>query len=61
MRWTDATAPLSCAGLTAYGAVRNANLKPDDNAVIVGTGGLGLMAIQLVKRYRSQYNCIRFR
>jgi alcohol dehydrogenase, propanol-preferring len=46
---TDTTAPLSCAGLTAYGAVRNANLKPDDNVVIVGTGGLGLMAIQLVK------------
>jgi propanol-preferring alcohol dehydrogenase len=46
---TDASAPLSCAGLTAYGAVKNANLKPDDNVVIVGTGGLGLMAIQLAK------------
>jgi propanol-preferring alcohol dehydrogenase len=32
---------------TAYGAVKNANLKPDDNVVIVGAGGLGLMAIQL--------------
>src|SRR2546426_2827100 len=46
---TDTTAPLSCAGLTSYGAVKNANLKPDDNVVIVGSGGLGLMAIQLVK------------
>ena len=46
---TDTTAPLSCAGLTAYGAVKNANLKPENNVVIVGTGGLGLMAIQLVK------------
>ena len=46
---TDTTAPLSCAGLTAYGAVKNANVKPDDNVVIVGTGGLGLMAIQLVR------------
>jgi alcohol dehydrogenase, propanol-preferring len=45
----DISAPLSCAGLTAYGAVKNANLKPDDNVVIVGTGGLGLMAIQLVR------------
>lgn len=26
---------------------KNANLKPDDNVVIVGIGGLGLMAIQL--------------
>jgi propanol-preferring alcohol dehydrogenase len=46
---TDTTAPLSCAGLTAYGAVKNANLKPDDNVVIVGTGKLRLMAIQLAK------------
>jgi propanol-preferring alcohol dehydrogenase len=46
---TDTSAPLSCAGLTAYGAVKNANLKPFDNVVIVGTGGLGLMAIQLAK------------
>ena len=50
---TDTTAPLSCAGLTAYGAVKNANLKPDDNVVIVGTGGLGLMAIQLIKQLRA--------
>jgi alcohol dehydrogenase, propanol-preferring len=46
----DASATLSCSGLTAYRAVKNANLKPDDNVVIVGgTGGLGLMAIQLAK------------
>jgi propanol-preferring alcohol dehydrogenase len=46
---TDTSAPLSCAGLTSYGAVKNANLKPNDNVVIVGTGGLGLMSIQLTK------------
>jgi alcohol dehydrogenase, propanol-preferring len=47
---TDTSAPLSCAGLTAYGAVKNADLKPDDNVVIVGAGGgLGLMAVQLAK------------
>ena len=45
----DAAATLSCSALTAYSAVKNANLKPDDNAVIVGAGGLGLMAIQLAK------------
>ena len=46
---TDTSAPLACAGLTSYGAVKNANLKPDENVVVVGTGGLGLMAIQLAK------------
>ena len=45
----DTSAPLGCAGLTSYGAVKNAGLKPDENVVIVGTGGLGLMAIQLAK------------
>ena len=45
----DAAATLSCSALTAYSAVKNANLKPDDNTVIVGAGGLGLMAIQLAK------------
>jgi propanol-preferring alcohol dehydrogenase len=44
---TDTSAPLSCSALTAYGAVKNSSLKPNDNVVIVGAGGIGLMAIQL--------------
>jgi propanol-preferring alcohol dehydrogenase len=45
----DASSTLSCSALTAYGAVRNAILNPYDNLVVVGVGGLGLMAIQLAK------------
>jgi alcohol dehydrogenase, propanol-preferring len=46
----DVAATLSCSALTAYGAVKNADLKPNDNVVIVGAGGgLGLMAVQLAK------------
>ena len=41
--------PLGCAGLTSYRAMNFAGLKPDENVVIVGYGGLGLMAIQLAK------------
>lgn len=40
---------LSCSSLTAYGAISNASLRPYDTAVIIGAGGLGLMAIQLAK------------
>ena len=46
---SDASASLSCSALTAYGAVRNTGLAPNDNVVVVGAGGLGLMAIQLAK------------
>ena len=46
---SDAGATLSCSALTAYGAVKNTRIKPDDNVVIVGAGGLGLMAMQLAK------------
>jgi alcohol dehydrogenase, propanol-preferring len=35
--------------LTSYGPVKNTNLKPIDNVVIVGAGGSGLVAIQLAK------------
>jgi propanol-preferring alcohol dehydrogenase len=42
-------ATLSCSALTAYNAVKNAGLRPDDNLVVVGAGGLGLMAMQLAK------------
>ncbi len=46
---TDTSAPLSCSALTAYGAVKNTKPRPNDSVVIVGAGGLGLMAIQLTK------------
>ncbi|MFQ5940797.1 MAG: alcohol dehydrogenase [Nitrososphaerales archaeon] len=42
-------ASLACSGLTAYGAVKNANAKPAEFLVIVGAGGLGLMGVQLAK------------
>lgn len=45
----ETAATLSCSALTAYSAVKNTGARPDNNIVVVGAGGLGLMAIQLAK------------
>ncbi len=44
-----ASAPLMCAGLTAYGGVAKSGLAPGKRGVIVGCGGLGQYGIQLAK------------
>jgi alcohol dehydrogenase, propanol-preferring len=43
-------APLLCAGLTAYGALKRAEVKAGETVAIFGCGGLGLYAVQLAKR-----------
>jgi propanol-preferring alcohol dehydrogenase len=46
-----ATAPLMCAGLTTYHAVKDslARLTPGSSAVLIGIGGLGHIAIQVLR------------
>lgn len=45
-----AAAPLACSGLTTFSALKKAGSRlAADPVVIVGAGGLGLMAINLVK------------
>jgi len=47
----DSASSLACSGLTAYNAVKKAKpipgLEDKHNIVIVGAGGLGLMAVQV--------------
>lgn len=43
------SAPLMCAGVTAYGGVAKADLVPGKLAMVVGCGGLGQYGIQLAK------------
>jgi alcohol dehydrogenase, propanol-preferring len=38
-------APLMCAGLTVYSALRRAGFEPGDRVAIVGLGGLGHMGV----------------
>ncbi|MFB9378177.1 zinc-binding dehydrogenase [Kineococcus gynurae] len=46
----EAAAVLGCAGLTAWGAVRNAaRLQPGETVVVVAVGGVGSSLVQLAK------------
>jgi len=44
----------ACAGLTAYSALKKAMpLDESENLIIIGAGGLGLMALQLIEELTS--------
>src|SRR5260221_3406068 len=43
-------APMLCAGVTTYNALRNAGLRAGDLVAIHGIGGLGHLAVQLARR-----------
>ena len=42
-------APLFCAGLSVYAALKCAHIKPGQRAAILGVGGLGHMAIPIAR------------
>ena len=43
-------APLLCAGITTYNALRNSGARPGDLVAVQGIGGLGHLAIQFSNR-----------
>jgi pimeloyl-ACP methyl ester carboxylesterase len=45
---SEAAAPLLCAGLTTFSALRNSDAKAGDLVAIQGIGGLGHLAVQYV-------------
>lgn len=44
-------APLMCAGITTFNALRHAGALPSDLVVIQGIGGLGHLGIQFAKKF----------
>jgi propanol-preferring alcohol dehydrogenase len=42
-------APLTCAGVTTYKALKVAHPQPNENAMVVGIGGLGHLGLQYAK------------
>ncbi len=43
-------APLLCAGITVFNALRNSGIKPGDVVAVQGIGGLGHLAIQYASK-----------
>jgi D-arabinose 1-dehydrogenase-like Zn-dependent alcohol dehydrogenase len=43
-------APLMCAGLTTFNALRNSGARPGDVVAVLGLGGLGHLAVQYAAR-----------
>jgi len=51
-------APLFCPGVTAYRAVKQADLSPGKTVVIFGIGGVGHLALQIAKLYGAKVTAI---
>lgn len=43
-------APLACAGVTVYNALRRSSARPGDTVAILGLGGLGHLGVQFAAR-----------
>ncbi|TQJ31322.1 zinc-dependent alcohol dehydrogenase [Microbacterium sp. SLBN-146] len=42
-------APLTCAGVTTYAAIKNAHITPGETVAVFGIGGLGHLAVQYAR------------
>jgi len=43
-------APLLCAGITTFNALRNSGARPGDTVAILGVGGLGHLGVQFARK-----------
>lgn len=46
---SEEAAPLFCAGVTVYRAIKNSGIEPGQRVAIFGVGGLGHLAVQIAK------------
>jgi propanol-preferring alcohol dehydrogenase len=51
---SEEAAPLFCAGVTVYHAIRLSGVKPGQRLAVFGVGGLGHLAIQIAKCFGAQ-------
>ena len=50
----EEAAPLFCAGVTAYRAVKNSGIQPGQSLAVFGIGGLGHLVIQIAKTFGAR-------
>ena len=55
---SEEAAPLFCAGITVYRAVKKAELKPGHRVALFGIGGLGHLALQIAKTFGAEVTAI---
>ncbi|UXM91829.1 zinc-dependent alcohol dehydrogenase family protein [Paenarthrobacter sp. JL.01a] len=51
-------APLLCPGITAYGALKKARLRPGRNVAVFGIGGVGHLALQMAAITGARVNAV---
>jgi uncharacterized zinc-type alcohol dehydrogenase-like protein len=51
---SESAAPLLCAGVTAYAALKNYGVTKDSRVAIVGIGGVGHLAIQFARAFGAE-------
>jgi propanol-preferring alcohol dehydrogenase len=51
---SEEAAPLFCAGVTVYHAIKNSGAKPRQRLAVFGVGGLGHLAVQIAKCFGAQ-------
>lgn len=47
-------APLFCAGVTVYHAIKKARIEPGQRVAVFGVGGLGHLAVQIAKHFGAE-------
>lgn len=51
---SEEAAPLFCAGVTVYHAIKKSGIKPGQRLAVYGIGGLGHLAVQIGKCFGAQ-------
>ncbi len=51
---SEEAAPLFCAGVTVYRAIKKADIKPGQRVAVFGIGGLGHLAVQIAKAFGAE-------